>query len=257
MRAVAGGTIQIRYLQGMKTENWEIVKDVGAIDWNTLWSGTIGALVAGLVAAGVALYVVNRSTRNASLDVLKMMHENDRLARIARADSQATLERQLEEQRAGLTLRLKGERYEAARNRENKARAKLISQLIEFRTFDPSGLDNGRGLVKQLQASSVLWRMEAGNRNLRAELDKWPGHIMRLGQLQRHEIQLDVLGDGTSNRRAVNRFSGNLMNMAKRWSHMSSDARLSCVQSINADMKILSESIVGAPDQRKAKQHEQ
>lgn len=164
----AGVAHRFRYGHCMHMKIGDVVKGIGAIDWNTLWSGTIGALIAGLVAAGVALYVVNRSTRNASLDVLKTMHENDRLARQARADAQVALDRQLAEQRELASL-----------ERQIAARTRIVDLLSEFSeaTARDASIDYAQ-LDRKIAMAIASWRINLNpvdDRKMRSELSAWGG----------------------------------------------------------------------------------
>lgn len=155
-----------------------MINNLGPVDWNVLWNGAIGSLVAGLVAAIIALYVVKRSTYNATCDSIKQMHQADRLARQARSDAQASLERQLAEQRELASL-----------ERQIAARTRLVDLLSEFSeaTARDAPIDYAQ-LDRKIAMAIASWRINlnpVNDRKMRSELSAWGGLF--------HEIE-DALG---------------------------------------------------------------
>jgi len=168
---------------------------------DSLWSGAIGSLVAGLVAAGVALYVVKRTTYNATCDSVKQIHAADRLARLARADAQEALERQLRKHRD-----------EASLERQIAARTKLVDLLSEFSDASKRGapIDYAQ-LDRKIAMAIASWRINLSSiddREMRSELSAWGGLFHQI------EAVLGVEDPNNEGPGVLNRVIGDLQRAA-------------------------------------------
>jgi len=136
---------------------------------DSLWSGAIGSLVAGLVAAGVALYVVKRTTYNATCDSVKQMNNADRLTRQTLAAGQGVLERQLKEQQ-----------NEASKAREIAAIADLLSAVNELNGAHENALDQVPSVSARMYSAVYRWAMEGDNFGRLGYVLPYVSHLVKL-----------------------------------------------------------------------------
>ena len=129
-----------------------------------LWSGTFGATIGAVLAAGVALLVVTLTNK----------HQN-RMAKSALEGQRADLQRQINEQRA-----------ESSRNRGTAAIADLLPELGEIESAtNESKVPTSFELVAfrhRLTTAVSRWRLEIDSLSMFNELQHWPELLYRLAR---------------------------------------------------------------------------
>ncbi|MFE4196416.1 hypothetical protein ACFRJ9_11170 [Paenarthrobacter sp. NPDC056912] len=183
--------------------------------WIALLNGFVGASVAAVLGALVALGVViltNRFQRKQSAKVL--------------TEQRAGLERQLSEQRAALERQLQEQRDEASRQREFLAISDLVAAVQLGANTIGSEQDLGQ-VFANTEAAVTRWGFEIASDAAKTEFDSWPPLLWMI-QTQARVASFQRSKDPATYASALNAVvtaTATVVKTAKRWPSASEVAR--------------------------------
>lgn len=224
--------------------------------WLDLWSGGIGAfvgaaagifgaLLAGILSAGVALLVVWLTNQHQTNLQNRQMAESTKQANFALARQQidqtkalreqrSALERQLDEQRRGLTLQLEEQRQEAAKVRVYAAVSDIIA-AVELGRIKVEEGEVFEDAFVALQSAVIRWCLDSDSVQLNEELRAWPHFLWGLQKDAHMEHLWDQAGrpaidEPKAARDRLNKASAEVSATASLWHIMSEDERSEILQ---------------------------
>lgn len=133
-----------------------------------LWSGTIGAAVAAVLAAIVTVVTLMCSTRH-----------GEKLAREARSHANKLAEAQLKEAKSAREEQVREQRGEAAKSRQFSAIADLVAALegYERENDEDSYSDEYR---RVLRSAVARWQLDLDSEVMKNEIGQWPWLLWQL-----------------------------------------------------------------------------
>lgn len=227
---MGGGGASVTYRLGMDLITCGDALWISCGTWLVVWNGLIGALIAAVLAAGVAMLVVLLSTNHQT-----------KLAKAERRAQQNAAIKELKQQSDSLKLQLAEQRAEASKARETAAIADMLAAIAQL---DSNCIEGETADLEKthlaFESAMIRWEMELDHEAMAEEIQNWHFLTRKLVAMARWESDWD---QGTTFRDALSTATHGLADALKRWPKAHGQTRDDIFAVIKADRELAMDPI--------------